>query len=179
MNRPAIDAHMLRHERDCALTYTEQPDDRLAHFNAGRRSFARLGRLKHFRCITRHPGVGVRVGHRQIASGAHDSIEVVAELDIVSEDALMYRTVRGRIVGEADATRCPIRPEQRAQDAECNSHRQLRRLPDRPGVSNDQLLAQHDDVPTFLHRQEERFVELLDVTQQRFERQPDRRLLPD
>ena len=64
-------------------------------------------RLELFRRMARHAGVRVRVGPRQVAWGADDAIEVVAELDVVSEHALMYRAVRRRIMGEADAKRLP------------------------------------------------------------------------
>ena len=127
--------------------------------------------------ILRHRGVGIGIRQIEVGAHAHDAVEVVPELHVAAEHAIVHRAVGGCIVGEAHAPRPPLRTEQRAQHPEGDADRELRRLPHGARATDDQLLAQHDDLPGFLDREQQRIVEPPPITRERLDCEPQRRLL--
>jgi len=174
MHGPPVDAEVLRDDVDRAATGCEQRHHELTHL---RDDIPRGVRLDELPRITRHIRIRVGVWRFEIAPRAHDAVEVMAELDIAPEDALVHRAVARGIVREAHAPRLPLGAEERCQRPECDADRKLGRLAHRPAVADDQFLPQDDDVAAFLDRQEQRGVELPAVAHQRVDRETQRRLL--
>ena len=113
VNRAPIDAEMLGHAVDRAAAGTQQHHDDLAdlHGIAPLRLHRGLG-VEH---APREPGklgIGLGIGAGEIRARAHDAVEVVAELDLPAEHALVHGTIGRRVVREAYPARTPLRPEE-------------------------------------------------------------------
>jgi hypothetical protein len=103
--------------------------------------------------------VGLGIRPLEIASRAHDAVEVVSELDVAPEHAVVHRAIERRIVREANAAWAPIGSQELAKHPERHADGELGRLADRALVTDDDLLAQHDDVGRLFDGEQERFVE--------------------
>ena len=177
MDRPPIDAQVLGRAVDGAAAGGQQHHDELADVGAGGASARRRLGVEELPREARELGIGVRVGRLEVAARAHDAVEVVAELDVAAEDALVDRAVGRRVVREAHAARPPVRSEQCAQHPERDADRELRRLAHGARAPDHELLAQHHDVARVLDGQVKLFVDVPAVGDQRLDRAPHGGLL--
>ena len=105
---------MLRHALDAAAPTTEQRNNKFTYLgdHVLLRSLG-IG-IKHLPRELREFRIRVRVWQFEITARTDDTVEVVTEFHVSSEDPLVHGTIRGGIVGEADAARAPIGAEERS-----------------------------------------------------------------
>ena len=97
-----------RRVRSCT-TRAEQHHDQLPHLPRHVVRGAREARFEQLLRILRHRRIGVGIRPIEVGARAHDAVEVVSELHVAAEHALVHRTVGGRVVREAHAPRPPVR----------------------------------------------------------------------
>src|SRR4029450_8201725 len=109
MNRAPGYAEMLGGTVDRAMPCAEERDDQLAHPGGHVRRRAGEIRFDQILRIARHHRVGVWIRCVEVAAQTDDAIEVVAELGDSAEYPIVHRTIRGRVVSEADAQQFSLR----------------------------------------------------------------------
>ena len=94
---PPVHAQVLRDAVDRAGAAPEQHHDQLPG-PASTCCPRRPGRLcfEQLLCVLRHRGIGVGVRQVEVRARTHDAVEVVSELHVPAEHAVVHRAVGGR-----------------------------------------------------------------------------------
>ena len=104
-------------------------------------------------------GVGVRIATGEIRARAHDAVEVVPELDLPAEHALVHGAIGRRVVREAYPARAPVHPEELMQHPISHADDELGRLPHGAAMPDHEILPQDDDVRHLLDAEQQRLVQ--------------------
>ena len=167
VDRAPVDPQALRHPLERARAGAEQ---RHHHRRGPAPPFGCVRRglgFEHLPRELRNPGIGVRIGHFEVAAGADDAVEVVAELDIAAEYPIVDPALPGascakyRRRGRHWAPRNVLSVRYATPRASSVDWRT------EPACADDQLLTQHHDVADLLAGEKERFVQLPAVADER------------